>query len=245
MKQNKILLITGGSSDIGTALIEKVQDEFNCIIAHHIGDDEKLRELKEKLGDKLILLKGNFLSEEDTYQFVEEIKKTGNIPTHIVHLPAGSCENKKFPKTGWEKFEKDYHIAFRSLVIILSAFLPVMEKNKYGRIVVMLTSFTLNIPPKYLSSYVSSKYALLGLVKALANEYSDKGIRINGVSPSMMDTKFLNSIPDLIVEQNALKSPTGKNLSVQEVVPMFQFLLSEDANCITGQNIAITNGNIM
>ena len=79
----------------------------------------------------------------------------------------------------------------------------------------------------------------------MANEYADKGIRINGVSPSMMDTKFLNSIPDLIVEQNALKSPTGKNLSVQEVVPMFQFLLSDDAQGITGQNMAITNGNIM
>ena len=243
--KDKILLVTGGSSDIGTALIEKVQDEFDYIIAHHIGDEEKLLSLKEKLGDKLILLKGNFLSEEDTYQFVEEIKSLNKIPTHIVHLPAGRFENKKFPKIGWEKFETDYHIAFRSLVIILSAFLPMMEKNKFGRVVVMLTSCTLNIPPKYLASYVSSKYALLGLVKALANEYADKGIRINGVSPSMMDTKFLNSIPDLIVEQNALNSPTGKNLSVQEVVPMFQFLLSDDAQGITGQNMAITNGNIM
>lgn len=245
MMKDKILLVTGGSSDVGMALIEKVQDDFDYIIAHRIGDNEKLLSLKEKLGDKLILVKGDFLSEEDTYRFVEEIKSLGKIPTHIVHLPAGRFENIKFTKIGWEKFEKDYHIAFRSLVIILSAFLPMMEKNKFGRIVVMLTSCTLNIPPKYLASYVSSKYALLGLVKALANEYAEKGIRINGVSPSMMDTKFLDSIPDLIVEQNALKSPTGKNLSVEEVVPTFQFLLSDDAQGITGQNLAITNGNIM
>ena len=161
-----------------------------------------------------------------------------------MHLPAGKCENMKFSKMTWQKFDEDINIALRSLLLVLNNFLPLMAKNKYGRVVVMLTSYTLNIPPKYLSSYVTTKYALLGLVKALANEYADKGIRINGVSPSMIDTKFLDSIPELIVKQNALNSPTGKNLSVEDVIPTFEFLLSDDAECITGQNIAITNGNI-
>lgn len=242
---NKVLLMTGASSDIGVKIISEVAEKFDYIIAHHIGDDAKLATLKEQLGEKLILLYGNFLDEEGTYKFVEDIKNTGKIPTHIVHLPAGKIENKKFPKIEWKKFESDINIALRSLVIILNTFLPEMSKNKYGKIVVMLTSYTTNIPPKYLASYVTSKYALLGLVKALSNEYADKGIQINGVSPSMMETKFLKDIPELIIQQNAANSPTGKNLSVDDVVPMFKFLLSEEANCITGQNMAITNGNIM
>ena len=241
----KILLITGASSDVGDNLINKVYKEFDYIIAHHIGDNENLLKWKEKLGEKLILIKGNFLDESDTYKFVEDIKNTGKIPTHIVHLPAGKYENIKFSKMNWEKFNTDINIAVRSLVIILNEFLPVMAKNKYGKVVVMLTSCTTNIPPKYVSSYVTSKYALLGLVKALANEYADKGIRINGVSPTMMETKFLQSIPELIVKQNAMNSPTGNNLSVDEVTPMFEFLLSDKSDAITGQNIAITNGNLM
>ena len=120
-----------------------------------------------------------------------------------------------------------------------------MAKNKYGKILVMLTSCTTNIPPKYLTSYVTSKYALLGLVKSLANEYSDKGIKINGISPSMIETKFLKNIPELLVQQNAMNSPTGSNLCVDDVIPMFEFLLSDKSNSITGQNIAITNGNII
>ncbi len=242
--ENKILLITGASSDVGIELIKKVINKFDFILAHYVKDDAKLLELKKKFGDKIILINGNFLSEKETYQFVENIKNTGKIPTHIVHLPAGKCENMKFSKMTWQKFDEDINIALRSLLLVLNNFLPLMAKNKYGRVVVMLTSYTLNIPPKYLSSYVTTKYALLGLVKALANEYADKGIRINGVSPSMIDTKFLDSIPELIVKQNALNSPTGKNLSVEDVIPTFEFLLSDDAECITGQNIAITNGNI-
>lgn len=241
----KILLITGASSDIGMNLIDKINKDFDFIIAHHIGDDSGLIKLKETLGEKLILVKGNFMDKQDTYDFVERVKETGKTPTHIVHLPAGKFENKKFPKITWEKFQTDINIALRSLVITLNAFLPQMAKNKYGKIVVMLTSCTVNIPPKYLASYVTSKYALLGLVKALSNEYADKGIKINGVSPTMIETKFLQDVPELLVQQNAMNSPTGNNLTVKDVIPMFEFLLSEKSNCITGQNLAITNGNIM
>lgn len=241
----KVLLITGASSDIGANLIKEVNEKYDFIIAHHNGDESNLLEMKEKLGEKLIFIEGNFKDEEATYKFVTDIKKTEKIPTHIVHLPAGKFENMKFSKLTWDKFENDLNIALRSLVIVLNEFLPIMAKNKYGKIVVMLTSCTTNIPPKYLASYVTSKYALLGLVKALANEYADRGIRINGVSPTMIETKFLRNVPDLLVKQNAMNSPTGTNLSIDDVIPTFEFLLSEKANSITGQNIAITNGNIM
>ncbi len=242
---NKILLVTGASSDIGSELINQVYNNYDFIIAHHNNDNIKLSELKNKLGEKLILLQGNFLDEESTYNFVDNIKKLGKIPTHIVHLPAGRYENIKFAKTTWENFEKDLNISLRSLVILLNSLLPIMSKNKTGKVIVMLSSCTLNIPPKFISSYVTTKYALLGLVKALSNEYSDKGISINGVSPSMIETKFLDNIPDLIIKQNAMNSPTGTNLSINDVIPTFKFLLSDDSNCITGQNIGITNGNIM
>ncbi len=241
----KILLITGASSDIGTELIKQVHKEYDYIIAHHIGDDSKLVELKKEIGDKLILIKGNFLDENGTNEFVNEIRKLEKVPTHFVHLPAGKFENIKFTKLTWDKFQTDINIALRSFVIILLNFLPDMIKNKSGKIVVMLTSCTTNIPPKYLSSYVTSKYALLGLLKSIAQEYADKGIRINGISPTMIETKFLKDVPDLLVKQNAMNSPTGTNLVVQDVVPMIEFLLSDKSNAITGQNIAITNGNIM
>ncbi len=241
----KILLVTGASSDVGVELITQVSNEYDYIIAHHIGDNSKLLDLKKDLSDKLILLEGNFLDEDDTYKFVEKIKESGKIPTHIVHLPAGKYENMKFTKLTWNKFKTDLDICLRSLVIILNSFIPNMVKNKYGKIIVMLTSCTTNIPPKYVASYVTSKYSLLGFVKALSNEYADKGIRVNGISPTMMETKFLKNVPELLIQQNAMNSPTGKNLSVSDVVPTFKFLLSENADCITGQNIAITNGNIM
>ena len=121
--KNKVLLVTGASSDVGVQLIEQVEQNYDYIIAHHVNDNEKLMALKEKLADKLLLVYGNFLEEEGTYEFVETIKNMGKIPTHIVHLPAGKCENMKFSKLTWDKFQNDINIAMRSLVIVLNTFL--------------------------------------------------------------------------------------------------------------------------
>ena len=77
----------------------------------------------------------------------------------------------------------------------LKYILPFMKKNKYGKILTILSSVTIGQPPGHMSSYVTSKYALLGLLRSLAAEYSKYKICINSISPGMINTKFLNEIP--------------------------------------------------
>jgi 3-oxoacyl-[acyl-carrier protein] reductase len=117
-----------------------------------------------------------------------------------------------------------------------------MAKNRYGRIVFMLTSCTQNYPAKYQSSYVTVKYALLGLMKSLSVEYANKGITVNGVSPDMMETKFLSDIPEMVLEQNRENSPIGRNVFVGEVTPVICHMLSDMGASMTGQNVGITGG---
>ena len=114
-----------------------------------------------------------------------------------------------------------------------------MQKQRSGKIVFMLTSYVVGMPPKYQAAYTTVKYALLGLMKSLAAEYADKGIAINGVSPDMIQTKFISQLPHLLVEQYAGTLPGKRILSVDDVVPAFQFLLSDGANLIHGENICI------
>ena len=60
----KVLLVIGASSDIGIALIDRISNNFDYIIGHYNKTNNKLTELKNKLGNKLILIKGDFLNEE-------------------------------------------------------------------------------------------------------------------------------------------------------------------------------------
>ena len=117
-----------------------------------------------------------------------------------------------------------------------------MVKNKYGRIVFLLSSCTDGIAPKYLSDYVTAKYALLGLMRTLSSEYAGKGIAINAVSPGMMETKLLNETSELIIQQNAMANPNGRNIRVEEILPAVSLFLSETGEMLTGQNLIISGG---
>lgn len=238
----KVLLVTGASSDVGLSLIQEIYDNYDVILAHYCNLNHGLMELKEKLGDKLCLFQADFLEIDSVNEMLIEIKKMGNIPNHIVHLSAQRIVSKRFHKIKWEEYESAIQTTLRSIVTILNCFIPYMKKGKYGKIIFMLTSSTLNTPPGYQTSYVVAKYALLGLMKSLSVEYAEKGIMVNGVSPDMIETKFLRDIPEVIVRQNAEKNPLKRNLSVDDVVPTFVYLLSEAADAITGQNIGITGG---
>ena len=79
-------------------------------------------------------------------------------------------------------------------------------------------------------------------MRSLAAEYTDKGITVNAVSPDMMETKFLSEIQEIIIRQNAENNPLGRNIRVDDVIGLFQYLLSDGTQAVTGQNIGVTGG---
>lgn len=239
----KVLLVLGASSDIGMELIRQSADQFDYILAHFCHLNDQLQNLKSSLGDRLYLLNADFSKLNETQDLISKIKEIGLLPTHILHLPSPKLSYTKYQKIEWEAFTEGLDTSLRSAVLITQAFLPVMAKNKFGRVVIMLSSCTLNTPPKYMASYVTVKYSLLGLINALSTEYADRGITINGISPDMIETKFLANIPELITQQNAMNAPKKRNLTITDVIPTIKFLLSDQSECITGQNIGITGGN--
>ena len=236
-KEKKGLLILGASSDVGSELIASVDEQYDLILAHFCHSNEKIEKLKKRLGARMLLLQADLSQREELNQMITTIKEQEITDLHIVHMAAPKCRNVKFIKSSLADFEREIQVSVYS---ILEELLPEMAKNKTGKVIFMLTAYTKNIPPKYLSPYITAKYALLGLMKSLSAEYAERGIAVNAVSPEMMETKFLSDIPELVVEQNAAANPMGRNLTVDEVIPAFAFLLSKAADCITGENITVT-----
>lgn len=240
----KILLLIGASSDVGVSLIKEIYADYDTIYLQYRNMNDKLKAVIDTIGEevKVILLQADFSEVESVKSMIEFIKENGELPNNIVHLSAAKAYNKQFHKDSWKNFDNGWQISVKSVVLILQAFIKNMVKEHYGRVVFMLTSNTNNLPAKYQASYVTVKYALLGLMKSLSVEYADKGITVNGVSPDMMETKFLSELPELIIETNREKSPIGRNIYIEEVIPIFKYMLSDLGASMTGQNISITGG---
>lgn len=238
---DKVLLITGGSSDIGMAVLEDQISLYDKVIVSYNHMNEKLLNIKKKYS-QIVCLQADFADEQSTIELINRINELRILPTHILHLPAARFEIKKFHKTKWSVIEEELHISLRSAAMIFSEFLPKMGKEGYGKIVVMLSMVINGMPPKYNADYVIVKEALYGMVKAVAVEYAEKGITINGISPALVETKFIENMNELLIEENAKLSPTGRNLSIGDILPAIRFLLSDGSKCINGQNILVTCG---
>lgn len=239
----KIIIITGASSDLGMAYIRENAEEYSKIIAHYNHENEEFTALCQQYVGKLLPIQANFADANDTQQFVVKIKELGIVPTHILHLVSPASRSVKFHKSETEEYQLMMQVSVYSVVEILKAFLPVMQKQKFGRILFMLSAYVKIPDPKFAAPYVTAKYALLGLMKDVAAEYASKGITVNGISPQMIETKFLKDVPELIVEQQRAAGPMQRLLQKEDILPMMKLLLSDGAAAITGENIGITGGN--
>lgn len=241
---SKVLLVTGASSDVGMKLVWDIYAQYGRLYLQYRTMNSAFEALLGELSEKadVVPLQADLSDMDSVWDMVKQIEETDILPDNIVHLAAPKAYNKQFHKEKWEHFEAGWEVGVHSLITVLQAFLPSMVKQKYGRIVLMLTSYTKNTPPKFQSSYVTVKYALLGLLKSLSAEYADKGITVNGVSPGMMETKFLSELPELIIEQNRMNSPFGRNIDIGEVLPVIRYMLSDLGASMTGQNIVISGG---
>ncbi len=245
MSEEDVVLVCGASSDLGQRLIRRLAREHTTILAHYAHSSAELDQIARALPCRVVPLRADFSSLEETQQFIRAIQADFGCPTKVAHFSAPKYSLQRFKQTPWEAFQANIDIQLRSMVCILRAFLPEMAKAQRGKVLVVLSSVTLGTPPKGASAYVATKYALLGLMRALASEYADRRININAISPSMVDTKFLSAIPSQLVELSKEQHPRRQLASPDDVVAAAAFLLSDESSYITGANLPITGGEII
>ena len=192
----------------------------------------------------LKLLQANLGEESSVRELIKTIDSSYGVPTKIVHLAAPKFQLIKSRELSWETIQAEINVQLRSFFYITNFFIPKMVKQKYGKIVLVLSSVTINVPPKYLAHYTISKYALLGYMKSVVSEVAEKRININAVSPSMIETNFLSNLNPKIIEINADQNPTKRNARVEDIVPLIVFLLSDSAEYINGVNIPVAGGGM-
>ncbi len=246
------LLITGASSDIGRELIRQLASEPRAatgepepIIAHAHSGAAKLEALRKELPG-LQVVRADLGSEAELHELIDAVRARLGFPTRIVHLAAPRLEVKRATELDWKALAADLEIQVRSIGALLAAFLPAMAKSAVRcKVVFMLSSVTIGAPPKFMAQYTVGKFALLGLMRALAVEYADKPICFNAVSPSMVETQFLSGVPGKFVQMAAAAHPAKRNARVEDVVPAIRFLLSPGSDYVSGANFPVTAGSAL
>jgi 3-oxoacyl-[acyl-carrier protein] reductase len=239
------LLIAGASSDIGIALIRRIasRPDAPTILAHFHSGSARLQELVAALGSKLHLLPADFSVDAAVESLGETVLRDFGAPTGLVYLPGLPLRYERFHKLDLARLDRDLSVQLRSAIVLLRRLCPAMAKLPRARLVFALSSVTRGVPPKYMSGYSVAKHAQLGLMRALASEYSGTPLRVNAVTPSMTETRYLDEIPELARQMAAAANPLGRNAQPDEVAAAIEFLLSRDSEFVTGIELPVCGGS--
>ena len=233
--KDNVAVITGGTSGIGLKAAERfIAAGAKVVIA---GRKDGV-EIAKKIGATFIQC--DVSSEESVAALMEATQSTyGNIDI-IVNNAGANFGYDVLMDTDVSDFDKNFNINTKGVVFGIKYGVPRM--NEGGRIVNVSSAAGLQ-GVAYLSPYVASKWAVIGITRTAAVELGEKGIRCNVICPTSVNTPMANTPegqPQLRMERKAV--PLGRIAEPEEIAAMIHFLASTDCNFINGQAIAVDGG---
>jgi 2-keto-3-deoxy-L-fuconate dehydrogenase len=161
---------------------------------------------------------------------------------------AGIVHNGSILEATLKDWDQAFAVNVKSMFLVTRAFLPGMLKKQNGSIINMssVASAIRGLPNRCV--YGASKAAVLGLTKSVAADYVRQGIRCNAVAPGTIDTPSLqgriNSYADPVQARKdfVARQPMGRLGTVEDMVPIFIYLASDESRFATGNVFSIDGG---
>jgi 2-keto-3-deoxy-L-fuconate dehydrogenase len=161
---------------------------------------------------------------------------------------AGIVHNGSILEATVKDWDQAFAVNVKSMFLVTRGFLPGMLKKQNGSIINMssVASAIRGLPNRCV--YGASKAAVLGLTKSVAADYVRQGIRCNAVAPGTIDTPSLqgriNSYADPVQARKdfVARQPMGRLGTVDDMVPIFIYLASDESRFATGNVFSIDGG---
>ena len=240
----KTAVITGASKGLGKAMAMALAGAgaHVALVARDVGKLNAVKAEIESAGGTASVFIADVSQEQSVLQLeAEVVAQLGSV--QILINNAGMNIRKNLIDFTLDEWRTVLDTNLTSVFLMCRAFVPHMKGAGYGRIINMSSIMShVSLPGR--SAYSSSKTALLGLIRALAQELAADGITVNGISPGPFGTEM--NIPVMQnPETNAqfiASIPMGRWGRVEEVGALALYLCSEDAGFITGTDIVIDGG---
>ncbi|MBH67777.1 MAG: oxidoreductase [Rhodospirillaceae bacterium] len=236
---DKVTVITGAAGGIGRAAAKLFAAEGSKVMLVDIQED-MLSDMVKEIGNKQAAYAVADVSAVSDVQ--NYITKTQDLFGQIdISLLNAGIEGKiaSIQEQTDQDFDRVLAVNTRGVWLGLKYTMPVMAGNGGGSIVITSSTAGIRATPG-LSPYITSKHAVIGLMRAGAMEGAPDKIRVNTVNPSPIETNMIYRIEDKINPDRGNKQPMADNTPLrrygqpEEVARLMLFLGSDDGSFCTG-----------
>jgi NAD(P)-dependent dehydrogenase (short-subunit alcohol dehydrogenase family) len=244
--EGKISFVTGAGSGIGQRIalgLAEAGASVGCFdLASSKGLEGTVEQIKN-LGSRAIPVTGDVTEAADLHQAIETVEKELG-PLSVALNCAGIANAAPAEEMRLEQWQRVIDVNLTGIFISCQAEAKVMLPRKQGSIVNIASMSGIIVNRGLLQAhYNCSKAAVIHLSKSLAMEWSDRGVRVNSISPGYTATP-MNLRPEVAeqVKQFEADTPLGRMANVDELVGPAIFLSSQAASFCTGVDLVIDGG---
>lgn len=245
--ENKVALVTGGSSGIGRATALAFAREGAKVVVADInveGGKETVKMLK-KIGGDSIFAKTDVSRAVEVEAMVNKAVATyGRLDCAFNNAGIGPSRNLMADCTE-EDWDRTIGINLKGVWLCMKYEIPQMLRQGKGAIVNTASAAGLVAYDDRFSIYIASKHGVVGLTKAATLDYASAGIRVNAVCPGSILTPLVTDVFDSHPErkkQVVAAHPIGRLGMPEEVAEAVVWLCSDAASFVTGHALSIDGG---
>lgn len=236
----KTAIVTGGAKGIGAAIVKRlVCDGYKVALCYN-NSEEQANMLCAELGENCRAYKLDITdSVAVNLTFTDIEKNFGEISVLVNN--AGIAEQSLFTDITDEMWHRMIETNLSGAFYCCRAVLPFMIHRKNGKII-NISSIWGEIGGSCEVHYSAAKAGIIGMTKALAKEVGLSGITVNCVSPGVILTDMTSHFDEETMNELKSETPLNRIGTPEDVAGVVAFLASDDANFITGQDLAVNGG---
>src|ERR1700756_2269687 len=240
---DKIAVITGGTSGIGLATAQRFVDEGAQVFVMGRRQTE-LDKAKALIGDGLITVAGDITNSADLDRlFATVLGQAGGLDILVAN--SGRVEPEELGKITEENFDRTFELNARATLFTVQKALPLIRN---GGSVILVGSIAGYMGVPGYTTYSATKAALRSYTRTWTREFNDRGIRFNTLSPGPIDTPILDGQADSVEAANDLKAefiaavPLNRLGRPDEIASAALFLASDDSSFVAGAELSVDGG---
>ena len=245
----RIALITGASSGIGAAAATLMAEMgAQVAIGYHANQKgaEQVRDAIAQAGGKAITVRADVRRSDEVRAMVETV--TGQLGAiDILINNAGSLiQRMKIQELTEERWDEIMDLNLKSAMLCSQAVAASMLERKRGAIVNVVSIAGRNGGGPGAGAYATAKGGLTTFTKSLAKELAPHGVRVNAVSPGVIDTPFHEAFSTPEMLRNFVATiPLGRLGTAMECATVIAFLASDAASFMVGETVEVNGGQLM